>query len=149
MVESTNATKQAGGGVSESTDPASFQVESFERPVMNNLVSIFEEAKHDFTSLKAFLEYMSSDSSNACGKPPNQDLDHKLCEYFISSSHNTYLTGHQLYGKANVEGYKNVCKVPVAFSFSVGKSCATIKPVWGLRSCSFSTLLFRYSKSTV
>jgi hypothetical protein len=108
MVESTTTMKQAGGGVSKSTDPASFQVESFEKAVMNSLLTIYEEVKQKFPSLKDFLDYMSSDSSNACGKPPNQDLDHKLSEYFISSSHNTYLTGHQLYGKANVEGYKNV-----------------------------------------
>jgi hypothetical protein len=127
MAESTNAMKQAGGGVSKSTDTASFHVESFEKVIMNHLLTIFEEVKQEFSSLKQFLEYMSSDSSNACGKPPNQDLDHKLSEYFISSSHNTYLTGHQLYGKANVDGYKNVSHLYVMFLILGALSCTTFK----------------------
>jgi hypothetical protein len=108
MAESTDNAKQAGGGVSKLTDPSSFRVEHFQKVVMDNLLKIHKQVEKDFASLKDFLEYMASDSSNACGKPPNQDLDHALSEYFISSSHNTYLTGHQLYGKANVDGYKNV-----------------------------------------
>jgi hypothetical protein len=108
MAELPDTMKQAGGGVSKSTDPASFHVESFEKAVMTSLVTIQPKVEKDFPSLKEFLQYMGSDSSNACGKAPDQDLDHTLGEYFISSSHNTYLTGHQLYGKANVDGYKNV-----------------------------------------
>lgn len=40
--------------------------------------------------------------------PETQDFDRTLSNYFISSSHNTYLTGHQLYGVASTDGYKNV-----------------------------------------
>ena len=33
------------------------------------------------------------------------DIDHPLTDYFISSSHNTYLTGHQIIGKSSTKMY--------------------------------------------
>ncbi|CAN8097070.1 unnamed protein product [Discula destructiva] len=56
-----------------------------------------------------FIRYMTSDASNAVG-PLNAagDLSYPLCSYFISSSHNTYLTGNQLSSDASTDAYKNV-----------------------------------------
>ncbi|KAK4221185.1 PLC-like phosphodiesterase [Podospora fimiseda] len=44
--------------------------------------------------------------------PPSHVLDrsHPLPEYFISSSHNTYLKAHQLYGKSEAAAYQQVLK---------------------------------------
>ena len=33
------------------------------------------------------------------------DLNHPLCDYIINSTHNTYISGHQLIGKSNVKMY--------------------------------------------
>ncbi|KAK2884329.1 hypothetical protein Q8A67_017966 [Cirrhinus molitorella] len=37
-----------------------------------------------------------------------QEMDHPLAHFFISSSHNTYLTGRQFGGKSSVEMYRQV-----------------------------------------
>ncbi|MDA4132021.1 MAG: phosphatidylinositol-specific phospholipase C domain-containing protein, partial [Thaumarchaeota archaeon] len=38
-------------------------------------------------------------------EPQNYSLDRPMNEYFISSSHNTYLLGRQVWGSSSVEGY--------------------------------------------
>ena len=57
-----------------------------------------------------FLEFMKSPINNA--EAPREieagELDWPLSSYFINSSHNTYLTGNQLYSEASAEVYKDV-----------------------------------------
>ena len=60
-------------------------------------------------SLQAFQNYLTS-STNACLASTHTDatLDRPLNEYFVSSSHNTYLLGRQVAGASSVESYINV-----------------------------------------
>lgn len=59
---------------------------------------------------KDFLKYMTSDATSAVAPLSDQDgdLSYPLSSYFISSSHNTYLTGNQLSSDASTDAYKNV-----------------------------------------
>lgn len=58
-------------------------------------------------SFEGFATFMMDESNNAFfTKPPDNDyMSEPLSHYFIASSHNTYITGHQLRGEGSVEHY--------------------------------------------
>jgi phosphatidylinositol phospholipase C beta len=68
-----------------------------------------EIMKLDCLSYDGFMRYLMSDD-NAIVAPEkldlHQDMNQPLNHYFINSSHNTYLTGHQLRGKSSVDMYR-------------------------------------------
>lgn len=57
-------------------------------------------------SLQAFQSFLASNANSALlTGQSTATLDRPLNEYFISSSHNTYLLGRQVRGTSSVEGY--------------------------------------------
>ena len=66
-------------------------------------------AQKGLFSFDGFLRYLMSDDNAIVPNDKfdlNCDMDQPLSHYFINSSHNTYLTGHQLTGKSSVEIYR-------------------------------------------
>lgn len=59
-------------------------------------------------SFSHFANYFLSDAANVMGPPPALDETYPISNYYISSSHNTYLTGNQLSSHSSVDAYKNV-----------------------------------------
>ena len=60
-------------------------------------------------SLEGFTNYLMSEECTIVDYEKvdlNADMDQPLNHYFINSSHNTYLSGHQLTGKSSVEMYR-------------------------------------------
>ncbi|KAI0634387.1 1-phosphatidylinositol-4,5-bisphosphate phosphodiesterase 1 [Trametes polyzona] len=64
-----------------------------------------DDAKMSLSGFTAFL--LSADNSAFADQHGRvyHDMSRPLPEYYISSSHNTYLVGHQLVGESTVEGY--------------------------------------------
>lgn len=60
------------------------------------------------TSYDQFKGWFQSPASSALAPPITHNLTYPLCNYYISSSHNTYLSGNQLYGASTTESYTNV-----------------------------------------
>ncbi|POY76340.1 hypothetical protein BMF94_0536 [Rhodotorula taiwanensis] len=59
----------------------------------------------DTMTLDGFVSFLLSSDNAAIKDETDQDMHRPLSEYFISSSHNTYLIGSQFQGQSSVEGY--------------------------------------------
>ncbi|EGG00001.1 uncharacterized protein MELLADRAFT_112249 [Melampsora larici-populina 98AG31] len=68
-----------------------------ELPIPSKLMNI--------ESFNSFLQSSDNSPTNEAHLRVCQDMTHPICDYFISSSHNTYLVGNQLKGESTVEGY--------------------------------------------
>lgn len=59
-------------------------------------------------SIDNFRAYMKNEVSRAQAPADELDCSAPLSDYFVSSSHNTYLTGNQLYSDAAASAYTSV-----------------------------------------
>ncbi|KAL1742013.1 PLC-like phosphodiesterase [Schizophyllum fasciatum] len=74
-----------------------------------DLQKVFKEfSTDDVMTLDDFRTFLFSEQNTPFsehGLPIHQDMTRPMAEYFMSSSHNTYLVGHQLVGVSTIEGY--------------------------------------------
>ncbi|NXA40346.1 PLCH1 phosphodiesterase, partial [Eudromia elegans] len=70
-----------------------------------------ENKEQNVLGIEGFTNFMRSpacDVFNPLHCEVHQDMDQPLCNYFIASSHNTYLTGDQLLSQSRAEMYARV-----------------------------------------
>jgi len=70
-------------------------------------------------SFSHFVNYFTTSAANVMKPAAPLDESYPISNYFISSSHNTYLTGNQLSSDASVDAYKNVSRIYSAWSLLI------------------------------
>lgn len=68
-----------------------------------------ENIAKNVLSCEGFLKFLMADENTVMSMEKldqYEDMDQPLSHYFINSSHNTYLIGHQFTGKSSVEMYR-------------------------------------------
>ncbi|XP_032076987.1 1-phosphatidylinositol 4,5-bisphosphate phosphodiesterase zeta-1-like [Thamnophis elegans] len=78
--------------------------------LINRYEPIHEARNQKEMTIEGFIRYMLSEECSLFkleNKTIYQDMNFPLCDYFISSSHNTYLIQDQLIGPSHLWGYAN------------------------------------------
>ena len=108
------STRRTAAGDPSSQAASHYPLEPFSEHVLSHLIAARKEVQSQdgktFNDDVSWLRYAASEDSNAMSAPLDNDLTHAMSSYFISSSHNTYLSGHQLYGEASDFAYTNVLR---------------------------------------
>ncbi|KAJ5594432.1 uncharacterized protein N7459_000640 [Penicillium hispanicum] len=91
-----------------SASPETKEDQGFLKSIQHDSCSDIELIANPLASLDAFRAYMKDPASCAQAPPRELDLSAPISDYFVSSSHNTYLTGNQLYSDAAASAYTTV-----------------------------------------
>ena len=85
---------------------------AFAPSVLKNAKLKFEERQKTSNNKETFDDFLKklAASESSASLPVKVDTSYPISNYFISSSHNTYLTGNQLWSKASTDPYKDVLK---------------------------------------
>ena len=81
------------------------------KPELQNAAEPSAEDSWPRLSVDGFMWYLMSEDNLVISPErllKTDNMEFPLSHYYIKSSHNTYLTGHQLTGKASVEMYRQV-----------------------------------------
>lgn len=79
---------------------------AWERSFLRHARKYRPEGAEEVMSEDAFVAFLSSrHNTPVADEPQDYTLDRPMNEYFISSSHNTYLLGRQVAGRSSIEGY--------------------------------------------
>ncbi|KAL8291858.1 hypothetical protein RQP46_002116 [Phenoliferia psychrophenolica] len=81
------------------------QQSTLDEATLRNLYSKYSDLETGTVLVEGFTQFLLSSDNAAMRDERDQDMTRPLSEYYISSSHNTYLVGNQLAGEATIEGY--------------------------------------------
>jgi hypothetical protein len=89
--------------------------EKFTSWLQNTQGESIESTQREPYTFQEFLEVLYYNHGFEIAKVPPQekDLSQPISNYFVSSSHNTYLTGNQLSSRSTTDAYKNVSRTQV------------------------------------
>ena len=107
---------RAAGRAQPLVKSTTYSLTPFSPPVLSHLNRAYRSLQPTgqsqngphFPTESSFLSYMATPDSSAMSAWVSEDLTYPIPSYYISSSHNTYLSGHQLYGEASGDAYTNV-----------------------------------------
>uniref|UniRef100_A0A8C6N977 Phosphoinositide phospholipase C n=1 Tax=Melopsittacus undulatus TaxID=13146 RepID=A0A8C6N977_MELUD len=108
---SPNSKVLAHGQVVEFLKKEQYETEECEITALEIILKyepIDEVRKRRQLSFEGFVRYMASEECSvfkSLHRTIYQDMSYPLCDYFISSSHNTYLISDQLIGPSHLWGY--------------------------------------------